>query len=178
MNPRKKKKKKMITDEVPRYYKKKKKKSPTLYIENINNEVKNLMAKLGINDKVNILYGNQAFLMVNDHKDDFLNSPSFRLIKTTETELDIVNQRILQKVCNLLRVATQANQWKGTNERIAWFHGIKNKDKCVFIKYDIKDCYDSISKKGLLEALAYTINIPPKQIHMILNFHKSIISSW
>lgn len=57
-----------------------KKKSPALYIENINKEAKDIMAKLGINDMVNILYGNQAFLRVNDHKDDFLNSHSFCLV--------------------------------------------------------------------------------------------------
>lgn len=88
-----------------------------------------------------VLCGKQAFPTVKDHTVDFFSSHSFRLINPTKTELGIVSQRILQKICDLLRITTQANQGKRTSECISLFHGIENKDKYVFIKYDIKDFY-------------------------------------
>lgn len=59
------------------------------------------------------------------------------------------------KTCELLRMATQANQWKKMTECISWFRNISNKNNKVFIKYDIKDFYQSITKKILLDALMF-----------------------
>lgn len=73
-------------------------------------KVKEIMARLGINNKIYPLYGKQAFLTEKDHKNDFLERPSFRLINHTNAELGIISQKSLQNVCNLLRVTILANQ--------------------------------------------------------------------
>lgn len=46
------------------------------------------------------------------------------------------------------------------------------------MKYDIKDIYPSISKKGLLEALKSSkgfVDMPPEQVELILHCRKSVL---
>lgn len=83
----------------------------------------------------------------------------------------------MKKICDSLRIATQANQWKDITECISWFHKINNKNRYLFIKY-VKNFYQSISQNGLLEALHFTkgfVNIAPDQMEIILHCRKSIL---
>ena len=43
-----------------------------------------------------------------------------------------------------------ANQCQETNTVINWFRSVKNKKKCIFIMFDIKEFYTSILKELLL----------------------------
>lgn len=73
------------------------------------------------------------------------------------TERGAIRRVIIQNICDSLRAATQVNQWekKTTNECLDWFKNIKDKEKLVFIKYDIYDFYSSLTGKGLADALEY-----------------------
>lgn len=71
------------------------------------------------------------------------------------TELGAIRRVIIQNLCDSLRAATQVNQWKNTNECLDWFKNIKDKEKLVFIKYDICDIYSSVTGKSLADALDY-----------------------
>lgn len=101
-----------MNEEVTKFYKK----TPCQYIEKINGEVNNITAKMNIGDRVQQLYKKQAFLIVKDHKENFPNNPSFRLINPMQTEFRKISLKILQEMCGLLRITTQVNQWKGAGE--------------------------------------------------------------
>ena len=45
------------------------------------------------------------------------------------------------------------NQWRDTDSVITWFENIKNKNKCIFIQYDIVEFYPSISEDLLKRAI-------------------------
>lgn len=68
----------------------------------------------------------------------------------------------------------------GTEEMsVSWIQGIENKKKRrVFIKYDIKDFYPSISEKELFESLKFIkgfVEIPPEQVEIIFHCRISVL---
>lgn len=90
----------------------------------------------------------------------------------------MISHKILKETCELLRVATQASQWKSTTECISWFRNILNKNRKVFIKYDIKDFYLSITENILLDALMFAksfVCLNPDHIALILHCRKSVL---
>lgn len=65
MNPKAYKKK--TSDEVTRFYRK----VPTLHVKEINNEARDITAKMDISDKIQTISEKKAFLTVKDYKDNF-----------------------------------------------------------------------------------------------------------
>ena len=49
-------------------------------------------------------------------------------------------------------MTSNLNQWKITNEVIAWFVNFDSKHQCTFIQLDIKNFYPSITEE-ILEKL-------------------------
>lgn len=53
-------------------------------------KIKKKKAKLVISNKDEQLYGKQAFITAKDHKNNFIERPSFWLINPTKTEVGII----------------------------------------------------------------------------------------
>lgn len=85
------------------------------------------------------------------------------------TELGAVGRVIIQNICDSLR---EANEWENTKECHDCFKTIKDKEKLVFIKYDIFDFYTSITEKGLANTLNYaTLHVEERPEHLEVIFH-------
>ena len=48
------------------------------------------------------------------------------------------------------------NQWRNTDTVIDWFKGIHNKYLCMFVIFDIKEFYPSITENLLKKALTFS----------------------
>ena len=105
---------------------------------------KEMLQRMGINGESN------CFITLKDHKENFQNNPSVRLINPAKNELGMLSKFIIQAMNKDLRHKFNLNKWKNTEDVIDWFKRINQKHFCKFVIFDIKDFYPSM-KESLLK---------------------------
>ena len=98
---------------------------------------------------------NNCFIILKDHKENFQNNPTFRLINPAKNELGKTSKVILDRINKNTRENLQLNQWKNTSTAINWFITIQEKHLHSFVIFDIKDFYPSLKEKLLIKALKF-----------------------
>ena len=66
-------------------------------------------------------------MSLKDHKPNFQQKPTCRLINPAKTELGRVSKQIVERINDEIRSKTQLNQWKNSKSVIEWFNNIPNK---------------------------------------------------
>ena len=74
-----------------------------------------------------------------NHKPDFTNNPTCRLINPTKSEISIISKHILDNINKEIIKVTKANLWRSTSNVIEWFQGIPKKSQHVFITFNVCD---------------------------------------
>ena len=105
----------------------------------VNYAGKNILKDHYIADRVDINGENNCFITLKDHKENFANNPTTRLINPAKNELGRISKVILEKVNKQLRTSLNLNQWKSTSSLIEWFSNITEKNKHKFMMFDVKD---------------------------------------
>ena len=90
------------------------KKVNTNVIHNINNEAKNIATNLRIADRAECMAERQAFITLKDHKDNFENRPTCRLINPAKREIGRISKQILENINATVRHETGLNQCKNS----------------------------------------------------------------
>ena len=67
-----------------------------------------------------------CFITLKDHKPNFQNNPTVRLLNPAKNELSRISKTILDKINENLYNSLYLNQWKNTQEVIDWLKGIDN----------------------------------------------------
>ena len=137
------------------------KKAPDNAEMHINTEAKVFAQTLKIDDRVETPAPIESFITLKDHKDNFQNNPTCRLINPTKSELGKVSKQILDKINKAIIDKTNVLQWKNTRATLDWFINIPNKDQRSFITFDIVNFYPSISRKLLNDALSERLSRLP-----------------
>ena len=117
-------------------------------------------------------------MFLKDHKENFLNRPTTRLLNPAKNEIGRISKHILQNINKTLSKETKVNEWKNTESVINWFKSIPNKHLYTFLMFDIKDFYPSIKEKLLREAIRFAklyISITNKDIEAIFHARKSLL---
>ena len=107
---------KYLTKNITKTYKKPNKSK----VNRINSEAKRIAEKLKLHDRIQQFQETEAFILVKDHKEGFPNSPSFRLINPSKSEIGKISKHILDKINKSLLSNTKVNQWKNTSDAISW----------------------------------------------------------
>ena len=142
---------KRLTENISKEYKKER-----VSIErDINVEAKGLVSKIGIEDRVCKYKQKEAFLTAKDHKPNFIQNPTFRLINPASTELGRISKQILEKASRRIREVLKVNQWISTNNVLDWFKGLEEKSERYFLKLDIVSFYPSITEELLKKAVLF-----------------------
>ena len=147
------------------------KKAPANKKPEIISVEKNIAESLDLGDRIDALAENESFVTLKDHKPNFANDPSCRLINPTKSEIGLISQKILQRVNAEVVKATGVNQWKNTISVIEWFKNIPNKPSHSFICFDIVEFYPSITEDLLEKALEFAstiTNIPQQEKEIII----------
>ena len=97
----------------------------------------------------------EVFILLKDHKEGFPNSPSFRLINPSKSDIGKISKHILDKSNKSLLSNAKVNQRKKTSDAISWFKNINNKKQSSFINFDVENLCPSISEKFLIDALNF-----------------------
>ena len=147
-------------------------------VQKINKAHKNIVKKLGIQDRVYKTCNRESFVTLKDHKENFRNNPKCRLLNPTKCELGKISQQILSKIVSTVRVKTGYKQWKNVYSVIEWFKNLKNKKNLSFIVFDVVNYYPSITLELLLKAINWAkqyTNISDEEIEIILETKKSLL---
>ena len=141
----------LLTKNIHKDYKK----SSKQQTNNINREAKKLAQDLELDDRIETIAERDCFITLKDHKPNFENSPTCRLINPTKSEMGMISKQIMENIVKQTKVATEVNIWRNTYEVLAWFKAIKNRHKAKFITFDIINFYPSITKELLSKALEH-----------------------
>jgi hypothetical protein len=115
----------------------------------IISEEKKIAEKLGLDDRIDSLATKDSFITLKDHKPNFHNNPTCRLINPSKSEIGIISKKILQRINSQILKYTNLNQWKNTDSVITWFKNMPNKSTRSFITFDVVDFYPSVSEELL-----------------------------
>ena len=107
-------------------------KAPTNVASEINNQAKSIVENLNLTDRVERIAEKEAFISLKDHKDNFANNPTSRLINPTKSEIGKISKCILDKINKIIINKTGVKQWKCTKDTLNWFSNITEK-KATFV---------------------------------------------
>ena len=144
----------------------------------IHKESKDIATKLDIDDRVDTTAYKDAFITLKDHKPNFANNPTCRLINPTKSEIGKVSKKILDRINSNIARKCNFNQWKNTASVIDWFNADKEKQQSNFICFDIEEFYPSISQDLLNKALDFASahdNITADERNIIIHTKNSIL---
>ena len=144
----------------------------------IHKENKDIAMKLGIDDRVDATADKDAFITLKDHKPNFANKPTCRLINPTKSEIGKVSKKTLDRINSTIAKKRNFTQWKNIAAVINWFTSIKNKQHSSFICFDIEEFYPSISQDLLNKALDFASdydNITTDERNIIIHAKNSIL---
>ena len=115
--------------------------------------------KLAVDDRIEKMEETEAHITVKDHKEGFPHKLSFRLINASKSDTGKISKNLLNKINEILILATNVNQWKNTTTVIDWFKNVANKKQCSLIQFDVENFYPSISLNLFNEAIQYASTI-------------------
>ena len=164
----------LISKEIHKFYKK----ATEEEVKKVNDEHCEIVTKLEIEDRVFATTKRKARITLKDHKDDFRNKPTTRLINPSKPQIGKISKRSLARIIDDLKKKTGLTQWKNSYEVIEWFKGIKDKKRCSFIILDVCEYYPSISKKLLNDAVNWAsqiVEITSEEKEIILSSKKSFL---
>ena len=133
-------------------------------------EAKNIAKSYKLAERIDHLPKPETFIILKDHKDNFSDRPSCRLINPTKNDPGKISKNIIEQINQEILTKTDVNQWKNTSNVINWFNNIENKKDCSFIQFEIKEFYPSITEETLEEGISFAkslINIGDHKIRTI-----------
>ena len=145
---------KLLDKNVTKEYKK----STEAKTNSIFKKDQKIAKNLGLDDRIYKTSKRQAFITIKDHKPNYRNNTTCRLLNPTKSEIGKISKQILEKINQTIKSKTSLNQWKNTSSVINWYKNIPNKKTCKFIQFDVCNFYPSISEKQLLDALDFASN--------------------
>ena len=102
-------------------------------------------------DKVEVNGTANCFVTWKDHRANFLNHPTTRLIYPAKNEIGRISKQILGQINSKLCERLKVNEWKNTASVINWFKKIEIKSLHKCLIFNIKDFYPSIKEVLLIE---------------------------
>ena len=164
----------LLQNAITSKYKKTDKRTAT----NINKEGIKHAREVNVIDRIEINGTGSSFITLKDHKENFLNRPTTRLLNPAKNEIGRISKHILQNINKTLSEEIKVNEWKNTESVINWFKNIPNKHLYKFLMFDIKDFYPSIKEKLLWEAIRFAklyISTTNKDIEAIFHARKFLL---
>ena len=139
---------------------------------------KQIAEKLQLDDRIRVTAKREAFITLKDHKPNFENSPTCRLINPSKSEIGKISKQMLDRINCELANKLKLNQWKNTSAVLKWFNTFEHKEKCSFIAFDVIEFYPSISVDLLNSALDFAskhCSITADQREIILHAKESCL---
>ena len=154
------------------------KKTNTKIKDKINKKVKEILKNKEVLHRLDINEESNYFFTLKDHKENFQNNPTARLINPAKNEIGRITKAILDKINSSLVKQLKVNQWKNTQNVIEWFTKIEEKSNHKFKVFDVKDFYPSIKETLLIKPIKFAekrVNITNEDKVIIKHARKSLL---
>ena len=166
--------KKLLKENITKTYKK----SDRRKVNNMNSHAKRITEKLPISGRIEKLHETEAYITIKDHKEDFPNKISCRLINPSKSSIGKISKGILDKINQQIQLNTNVNQWKDTPSVIKWFNSFENKERLSFMIIDNESFYPSISENLFIKAIQFArqiTEITHEDINLIMQARKVLL---
>ena len=90
-----------------------------------NFKAEQIASKSKIDDCVQKLVENEAYVTSKDHKGVFPDKTSYRLINPSKADIGRISKQILDRVNNTILEENKVSQWKNSSSFIEWYRNIK-----------------------------------------------------
>ena len=144
----------------------------------INCEEIKYAKEANILDKVEVNGTANCFITLKDHKTNYLNNPTTRLINPAKNEIGRISKQILDQINSRLCEILKVNEWTNTANVINRFKKVESKNSHKCLMFDITDFYPSIKEDLLIEALEFAkqhVTIKSKDRETIFHARKSLL---
>ena len=141
--------KQLLHNSITKIYKK----SNSNIIKIINDQCKKIANKKNIHGRIKVKGKEECLITLKDHKLNFENNATTRLINQAKNEIERISKMILENINKELRNKLQIQQWNNTTAVINWLKKNEKRNKYNFMIFDVKDYYSSISKKLLDDSI-------------------------
>ena len=167
---------KLVKENVTKTYKK----SNDKLVGELDARSAKIAERLKLHERIEKLDRKEAFVTLKDHKPNFYDHPTCRLINPSKSEIGAISKQILDDINASIVTSTKMNQWKNTASVLKWFSSLKNKNSLSFICFDVCEFYPSITEKLLSKALDFASNfrqITSHEREIILHAKRSLLFS-
>ena len=147
-------------------------------VHKITEKAKEIAEEIELSDRIETTAEKEPFITLKDHKENFENNPTCRLINPSKSELGRVSKQITEQMVKQTAESARVNLWRKTTDVVNWFEDIQNKESTVFINFDIVDFYPSISEELLKKAIQFAETFQPVtdlQKKIIMQTKKSLL---
>ena len=96
---------KLLTENVTKTYKK----SSIQKLNNINGIAKQIAQKLTLEDRIEVMQEDEAYITIKDHKDEFPNKITCRLIDPSKSSTGRISKHILDKINSQILLSKKLN---------------------------------------------------------------------
>ena len=119
-------------------------------------EAKDIAKQLELTNRTEDLARSPTFITLKEHKENFNSKLPCRLINpSSKSNLGKVSKQKLEKINRIMLQHLNVNQWKNSTSLIKWFTVLENKTDCIFIKFDVREFYPSITEDILISSLSF-----------------------
>ena len=92
-----------------------------------------------------------------DHKENFANHPTLRLLNPVKNEIERIRKSISDKIHICFCKKLKCNELKNTTDVINWFAKIDKKHPHTFTIFDIKNFYLSVMETVLKNTIEFAV---------------------
>ena len=142
--------------------------------DSIELKANDIAKKLQIESRINTTAKREAFITPKDHKPNFANNPTCRLINPAKSEIGQFSKQLLDRINTALVSKLELNQWKNTKAVLAWFTSIQHEELHSFIAFHVVEFYPSTFIDLLGAALEFAskhVTICDEERHIAYHFH-------
>ena len=80
----------------------------------------------------------EAYIILKDHKDEFPNKVPSRLINPSKSNTGKISKAILDTINKKIVRSSEIKQWKITSNVLDWYANYIDKNKALFVQFDIE----------------------------------------
>ena len=148
------------------------------WVLDMNEEAKVITKQLNIDNRVDALGKQEAFLTIKDHKSEFPNKIECRLINPCKSQIGRISKVIIERWVKELRQKIAPNHIYSTQQAVSWFKNMKNKSDAKFILFDINSFYPNITQELIRKAINFAkqhVYVHENSIKIIEHSRKSLL---
>ena len=80
----------------------------------------------------------EAYIILKDHKDEFPNKVPSRLINPSKSNTGKISKVILDTINKKIVRSSEIKQWKNKSNVLDWYANYIDKNKALFVQFDIE----------------------------------------